>query len=64
MITTTIELTPQQIDFLRGTIYEYANTTQFDVYGNQIKMTPEETIIYNELENILAVADDAITRLY
>lgn len=64
MITTTIELTAQQIDFLRGTIYEYAHMDQIDLYGNQMKMTPEETIIYNELENILAVADDAITRLY
>jgi len=62
MITTTIELTPQQIDFLRGTIYEY--THQWDEDGNKIQLTPEETIIYNELENILAVADDAITRLY
>jgi hypothetical protein len=64
MITATIQLTPEQIEFLRGTIYEYANNTQFDVYGNKIEMTPEETIIYNELENILEIAEDTITRLY
>ena len=57
MITTTIELTPQQIDFLRGAIYEYANM-------EHLELTPEETLIYNDLEYILAVADDAITRLY
>ena len=54
---TTIELTAQQIDFLRGAIYEYAQM-------EHLELTQEETIIYNELENILAVADDAITRLY
>lgn len=54
---TTIELTAQQIDFLRGAIYEYAQM-------EHLKLTQEETLIYNDLEYILAVADDAITRLY
>jgi hypothetical protein len=62
MITATIELTPKQIEFLRGTIYEYAH--QQDLYGHTVKLTPEETIIYNELENILEIAEDTITRLY
>lgn len=61
---TTIELTAQQINFLRGAIYEYAHMDQVDLYGNQIKMTPEETLIFNDLEYILEVADDAITRSY
>ncbi len=64
MITATIQLTSEQIEFLRGTIYEYAHTPQLDLYGNQIKMSPEETIIYNELESILEIAEDTITRLY
>jgi len=62
MITVTIKLTPEQVEFLRGTIYEYAN--QWDEYGNKIQLTPEETIIHNELENILEIAEDTITRLY
>ena len=62
MITVTIELTPEQVEFLRGTIYEYTN--QWDEYGNKIQLTPEETIIHNELENILEIAEDTITRLY
>jgi hypothetical protein len=60
MITATIKLTSEQIKFLRGTIYEYTN--QWDEDGNKIQLTPEETIIYNELKNILEwVAEDTVT---
>lgn len=50
--TINISLTAQQIDLLRGVLYEYYLTHD---YHNK-----EELAIHQELENILAIAEDEI----
>ena len=47
-----VKLTPTQIDYLRGIIYEYYNTHQIPYQDAQ------ESEIHSQLEAILAAAED------
>jgi hypothetical protein len=47
-----VSLTPTQIDYLRGIIYEYYNTPGVDY------LEPDEALLHSQLEEILADADN------
>jgi len=49
-----VNLTANQIDYLRGLIYEYYNTHQADYLG------PEESLLHSQLEEILADAENEV----
>jgi len=50
--TVSVKLTPTQIDYLRGVIYEYYNTQNASYLDNQ------EKELHSQLESILAAAED------
>jgi len=49
-----VNLTANQIDYLRGLIYEYYNTHQADYLG------PDEPLLHSQLEEILADAENEV----
>jgi hypothetical protein len=49
--TVNVSLTPTQIDYLRGLIYEYYNTQGAEY------MEPQEELLHSQLEEILADAE-------
>jgi hypothetical protein len=51
--TIAINLTPTQIDYLRGVIYEYYNT------HNASYLDKSEPLLHAQLEVILAAAENA-----
>lgn len=53
MSNINISLTPTQIDYLRGVIYEYYNTHNASYFDNQ------ESVLHSQLEEILADAENA-----
>jgi hypothetical protein len=50
--TINVSLTPTQIDYLRGVIYEYYNTHNASYLDNQ------EPLLHSQLEEILADAEN------
>jgi hypothetical protein len=50
--TVSVKLTPTQIDYLRGIIYEYYNTHNIPYQDIQ------ESEIHSQLESILAAAEN------
>jgi hypothetical protein len=53
MSNINISLTPTQIDYLRGIIYEYYNT------HNASYLDKSEPLLHSQLEEILADAENA-----
>ena len=53
MSNINISLTPTQIDYLRGIIYEYYNTY------NASYLDKSEPLLHSQLEEILADAENA-----
>ena len=51
--TVSVQLTPTQIDYLRGVIYEYYNT------HNASYLDKNEPLLHSQLEEILAAAENA-----
>jgi hypothetical protein len=51
--TVSVKLTPTQIDYLRGVIYEYYNT------HNASYLDKSEPLLHAQLEEILAAAENA-----
>lgn len=49
--SVNVSLTPTQIDYLRGLIYEYYNTQGAEY------MEPQEELLHSQLEEILADAE-------
>ena len=52
--TAKIQLNNQQIQLLRGVLYEYYNTQ------NATYLDSEEPLLHSQLETILAAAEDQI----
>ena len=50
--TVSVKLTPTQIDYLRGVIYEYYNTHNIPYFDNQ------ESVLHSQIEEILAAAEN------
>jgi hypothetical protein len=50
--SVSVSLTPTQIDYLRGLIYEYYNTQGAEY------MEPQEELLHSQLEEILADAEN------
>jgi hypothetical protein len=50
--SVSVKLTPQQIDYLRGVIYEY-----YEVHNAEY-LCPEESQLHLQLESILAAAEN------
>jgi hypothetical protein len=52
--TINVSLTPTQIDYLRGVIYEYYNT------HNASYLDKNEPLLHSQLEEILADAENKV----
>jgi hypothetical protein len=50
--SVSVKLTPTQIDYLRGIIYEYYNT------HNASYLDKSEPLLHSQLEEILAAAEN------